>query len=249
MAALYKRGGAASRVTARSIYAGMAERVSIRYMQRSALADGLRLSRGVAEHTTRSGKGVGAGSTWDSVVDEYGLDWKVVVYDDASRDILSSLFSVRELRKGGVTLCLSLGDHRESMPDIPAHYLLDPANEESIDRFVSDLQQHLYAHFVVHFLGDGKASNGVDYLAQQVADRVRDATLIDAVRDVCDYPVEFITMDPNLVTFRIDEYVSWRVFCFFVCFFVLRMCGGHDVRLWRPMVDGGVPAPFAAVED
>ncbi|VDP17893.1 unnamed protein product [Soboliphyme baturini] len=57
--------------------------------------------------------------------------WKVLVFDNFGQDILSPLFTVKELRERGVTLHLHLNGHREILSDVSCIYFIE-ANEENI---------------------------------------------------------------------------------------------------------------------
>ena len=54
------------------------------------------------------------------------LTWKVLIYDEACRDVISPLLSVAGLRSLGVTLHLLLTAPRDPLPDVEALYFVRP---------------------------------------------------------------------------------------------------------------------------
>lgn len=77
-------------------------------------------------------------------------DWKVLVYDFACRDIISSLLRVSDLREMGVTLHLPIKSNRSAVPDAPVLYFVEPT-EENIQLIVKDMTNKLYDGFSLHF--------------------------------------------------------------------------------------------------
>ena len=59
--------------------------------------------------------------------------WKILIYDRCGQDIISPLLSVKELRDTGITLHQQLHSDRESIPDVPAIYIVLPT-EDNIKR-------------------------------------------------------------------------------------------------------------------
>eukprot|EP01031_Cornospumella_fuschlensis_P048788 gene48788-59738_t len=74
-----------------------------------------------------------SGSTGSDFSDQ----WKVLIYDQDCRDIISPLLNVGALRQKGVTLHLLLHADREAIPDAPAVYFIRPT-EANLKRVVED---------------------------------------------------------------------------------------------------------------
>src|SRR5690349_12745403 len=55
--------------------------------------------------------------------------WKLLIYDSACMDIISPLITVGRLREHGVTLHMLITSSRDSIPDVPAVYLVQPTIE------------------------------------------------------------------------------------------------------------------------
>merc|ERR1711865_636645 len=64
-----------------------------------------------------------------------GIDekWKVLVYDEFCRDVISPLLRVGDLRKLGVTLHLEIENNRDEVSDVAAIYFVRPTSE-TVDR-------------------------------------------------------------------------------------------------------------------
>ncbi|CAG2118999.1 unnamed protein product, partial [Medioppia subpectinata] len=71
--------------------------------------------------------------------------WKLFIYDRCGQDIVSPLFSVKELRESGITLHMQLHCDRDPIPDVPAVYFLLPT-DENVMRICQDFRNQLYDH-------------------------------------------------------------------------------------------------------
>ena len=76
--------------------------------------------------------------------------YKVLILDRFSKDIIAPLLRVNDLRKQGVTLHLMIEADRQSIPDVPAIYLVQPSSA-NIDRIVLDASQGLYEALHLNF--------------------------------------------------------------------------------------------------
>lgn len=65
----------------------------------------------------------------EGTLSAFSGEWKVLVYDDYCKDIMTPLLTVNDLRKQGVTLNLSLGAVRQPISDVPAVYFIQPNAE------------------------------------------------------------------------------------------------------------------------
>lgn len=84
-------------------------------------------------------------SPWDyigSTGSDFSDQWKVLIYDQDCRDIISPLLNVGALRQKGVTLHLLLHSDRESIPDAPAVYFIRPT-EANLKRVVEDCSKQV----------------------------------------------------------------------------------------------------------
>eukprot|EP00750_Incisomonas_marina_P000580 INCI10424.2.p1 GENE.INCI10424.2~~INCI10424.2.p1 ORF type:complete len:726 (-),score=132.95 INCI10424.2:121-2298(-) len=76
--------------------------------------------------------------------------WKILIYDDRGRDIVSPLLSVQELRAQGVTLHLNLHGKRDAIGAVPAVYFCEPT-EQNVVRIAQDLADNLYSAYHLNF--------------------------------------------------------------------------------------------------
>ena len=45
--------------------------------------------------------------------------WKVLVFDNLGRDVISTILRVEDLRKQGITIFLNINATRHAIPDVP----------------------------------------------------------------------------------------------------------------------------------
>ena len=86
---------------------------------------------------------------WDQATKD-DATWKVLIYDKYCRDIISPLFKVGQLKQMNVTLHMMLHSERQSIPDVPAIYFVQPT-EANIDRICKDAQSGLYDSMHLNF--------------------------------------------------------------------------------------------------
>merc|ERR1711865_1018051 len=81
-----------------------------------------------------------------------GIDekWKVLIYDQFCRDVISPLLRVGDLRKQGVTLHLEIENNREEVGDVAAIYFVKP-DEATVQRIAADVGRRLYDTFHLNF--------------------------------------------------------------------------------------------------
>ncbi|RHY30492.1 hypothetical protein DYB32_004277 [Aphanomyces invadans] len=83
--------------------------------------------------------------------DRWGEQWKVLVYDNFCRDIISPILKLHELRKKGVTLHMLLDSDREEIPDVPAIYFVQPTTA-NLQRIIQDCTKELYSSMHLNFV-------------------------------------------------------------------------------------------------
>ena len=80
-----------------------------------------------------------------------GHQWKVLIYDQTCRSIISPLLSVSQLRSRGVTLHLMISSEREPIPDVPAIYFVEPSRS-NLQIIASDCAKGLYGTVYLNFV-------------------------------------------------------------------------------------------------
>jgi hypothetical protein len=119
--------------------------------------------------------------------------WKVLIYDNAGRDILSPVMSVTELREVGVTVHMPLHASRQPLPDVPAVYFVSPT-VENIDRIASDVVAGMYESGMYLNFTTSLSRNLLEHLAQ----RVVESNATDAIRRVMDQYLPMRALDEQL---------------------------------------------------
>lgn len=131
--------------------------------------------------------------------------WKVLVYDEDCRDIISPLMNVGALRQKGVTLHLLLHSEREQIQDAPAVYFVRPTSN-SLKRIVADCAKKLYRTFYIHFV------TRIDRpLLEQFATDLIAANATSAISKIYDEYLDFIALEPTMFTLNIkDSFVGYN---------------------------------------
>jgi hypothetical protein len=70
-------------------------------------------------------------------------NWKILIYDNFCRDMISTLFKVADLRKHGVTLHLHIDADRQQVQDVSAVYFVTPTTSNVL-RIAKDCSAGLY---------------------------------------------------------------------------------------------------------
>jgi len=137
------------------------------------------------------------GEGW--TVDSQGLgqQWKVLIYDSFCRDVISPLLTVGRLRENGVTLHMLLDSPRESIPDVPAVYLMQPT-EANVHLFVQDCQKQLYDCVYLNFCAPISAR-----LMELLARRLVEINAVAVVTKVYDQFLGFVSLEPLLFTLNL----------------------------------------------
>ncbi|CAO2655723.1 Nn.00g045260.m01.CDS01 [Neocucurbitaria sp. VM-36] len=93
--------------------------------------------------------------------------WKVLIFDDMGRDVISSVLRVHDLRLSGVTIHLNIGTTRHMIPDVPVIYFVEPT-PENLQTITSDLSRGLYSPAYLNFISSIPRPLLEDFGAQTV---------------------------------------------------------------------------------
>jgi hypothetical protein len=124
------------------------------------------------------------------------LEWKVLIYDDRTLAILSTLLKVSGLIEVGVTFHESIARKRDPIPNVAAVYLVEPT-ESNLTRIAEDCAAHLYDRVHVNFVSS-ISSPSLEQFAAMVAERSDGSS----IQDVFDQYLDFSSTDPGLFTLR-----------------------------------------------
>ncbi|KAI9755277.1 MAG: Splicing factor [Chaenotheca gracillima] len=118
--------------------------------------------------------------------------WKVLIFDNYGRDVVSSVLRVNDLRSWGVTIHLNINSPRHPIPDVPAVYLVEP-NATNIQLITSDLSRGLYSPAHINFLSSISRP-----LLEDFASQISATNTSDSIAQVFDQYLNFIVGEPDL---------------------------------------------------
>ncbi|KXJ87706.1 snare docking complex subunit [Microdochium bolleyi] len=132
--------------------------------------------------------------------------WKVLVFDELGRDVISSVLRVSDLRSMGVTMHMGLAQRRHPIPDVPVIYLLEPT-KKNLDTIASDLAAGLYSPAYVNFL-----STIPRPLLEDFSNTVVAADTHEHISQVFDQYLNFIVAEPDLFSLGMQkEHTYWAL--------------------------------------
>ncbi|KAL8916772.1 MAG: hypothetical protein Q9172_006127 [Xanthocarpia lactea] len=131
--------------------------------------------------------------------------WKVLVFDNLGRDVISSVLRVNDLRGWGVTIHLNLSSPRHPIPDVPVLYLVEPtaANLALINQ---DLSKSLYSEAYINFLSSIPRPLIEDFAAQ-----IAEAGTAESISQVYDQYLNFIVAEPDLFSLGLGKETYWTL--------------------------------------
>ncbi|KUJ11809.1 Sec1-like protein [Mollisia scopiformis] len=118
--------------------------------------------------------------------------WKVLVFDDLGRDVISSVLRVNDLRTWGVTMHMHIASTRHLIPDVPVLYLVEP-NAPNLKSITSDLSRGLYSPAYINFL-----SSIPRPLLEDFAKQTAEAATSENIAQFYDQYLNFIVGEPDL---------------------------------------------------
>ncbi|KAL4814698.1 Sec1-like protein [Aspergillus spinulosporus] len=131
--------------------------------------------------------------------------WKVLVFDNLGRDVISSVLRVNDLRAWGVTIHLNINSTRYPIPDVPVVYLVEPT-ASNIQLIANDLQRGLYSPAYVNFL-----SSIPRPLLEDFAYQIATTGTAEHIAQVYDQYLNFIVAEPDLFSLGLGNDVYWRI--------------------------------------
>ncbi|KAL3482202.1 Sec1-like protein [Aspergillus californicus] len=157
-----------------------------------------------AEDTTHDASAQGLIST--PILNEDGDPiWKVLVFDNMGRDVISSVLRVNDLRAWGVTIHLNLNSTRYPIPDVPVVYLVEPTSA-NIQAITNDLQHGLYSPAYINFL-----SSVPRPLLEDFASQIAVTGASEHISQVFDQYLNFIVAEPDLFSLGLGNDTYWKI--------------------------------------
>ncbi|KAK3365792.1 Sec1-like protein [Lasiosphaeria ovina] len=132
--------------------------------------------------------------------------WKVLVFDDLGRDIISPVLQVSDLRSLGVTMHMHISASRAPIPDVPAIYLVEP-NPANLQAITNDLQNGFYGSANINFLSSIPRPLLEDFAAQTAT-----AGTSEQISQIYDQYLNFIVTEPDLFSLGMQkEHTYWAL--------------------------------------
>ncbi|KAF2744129.1 putative Golgi transport protein Sly1 [Sporormia fimetaria CBS 119925] len=124
--------------------------------------------------------------------------WKILVFDDMGRDVISSVLRVSDLRQWGVTVHLNINTTRHPIPDVPVIYLIEPT-AANLAIVTSDLSRSLYSPAYINFLSSIPRPLLEDFAAQTAA-----SGTAEHLAQIYDQYLNFIVSEPDLFSLNLS---------------------------------------------
>ncbi|KAB5525708.1 Sec1-like protein [Coniochaeta sp. 2T2.1] len=132
--------------------------------------------------------------------------WKVLVFDDLGRDVISSVLRVSDLRSMGITMHMHISSSRHPIPDVPVIYLLEPT-AQNLQSITNDLQKGLYSPAHINFTSSIPRPLLEDFASQTIT-----AGTSEQIAQVYDQYLNFIVSEPDLFSLGMQkEHTYWAL--------------------------------------
>ncbi|SLM41236.1 golgi transport protein [Lasallia pustulata] len=131
--------------------------------------------------------------------------WKVLVFDNLGRDVISSVLRVNDLRAWGVTIHLNINSPRHPIPDVPVLYLVEPT-AANVQLIASDLSRALYSDAYINFL-----SSIPRPLMEDFASQIAASGTAESIAQVYDQYLNFIVGEPDLFSLGMGKETYWTL--------------------------------------
>ncbi|GJN67863.1 golgi transport protein Sly1 [Purpureocillium lilacinum] len=132
--------------------------------------------------------------------------WKVLVFDDLGRDVISSVMRVSDLRSMGITMHMHIASARHPIPDVPVIYLLEPT-AQNLQGITTDLEKGLYSPAYINFL-----SSLPRVLLEDFATQTATAGTSEQIAQLFDQYLNFIVAEPDLFSLGMQkQHTYWAL--------------------------------------
>jgi hypothetical protein len=125
--------------------------------------------------------------------------WKVLVFDNLGRDVISSVLRVNDLRACGITIHLNINTTRHIIPDVPVIYLVEPTSA-NLQIISSDLARNLYDSAYINFL-----SSIPRQLLEEFAAQTASTNTGDKIAQLYDQYLNFIVSERDLFSLGLSD--------------------------------------------
>jgi hypothetical protein len=132
--------------------------------------------------------------------------WKVLVFDELGRDVISSVLRVSDLRSIGITMHMNISSARYPIPDVPVIYFLEPT-AANLQAITSDLEKGLYSPAHINFLSSLPRLLLEDFAAQTAT-----AGTGEHIAQLYDSYLNFIVSEPYLFNLGMQkDHTYWAL--------------------------------------
>lgn len=130
---------------------------------------------------------------------ENELIWKILILDNKSRSIISSVLRVNDLLELGITMHSLINQRRSQLNDVPVIYFVEPTIE-NISIIINDLKNDKYSKFYINFTSSLNRS-----LLEEFAKEVALIGKSDKIIQIFDQYLDFIVTEPNLFSLELSN--------------------------------------------
>ena len=130
--------------------------------------------------------------------------YKVLVLDPYTRDVLSPVLRLNELRRTGVTLLLMVDGERQAVPDVPAVYFCRPTSE-NVERIAQDLATGTYEVAHVNFSAPCPDRCMGDLAAGLLKGGPNDSGCVSRLARCHDQFLGFVCLEPDLFSLALPR--------------------------------------------
>ncbi|CDR44112.1 CYFA0S13e03664g1_1 [Cyberlindnera fabianii] len=128
--------------------------------------------------------------------------WKVLILDNKSTSIVSSVLRVNDLLRCGITMHTLINSQRSPMPDVPVIYFVEPTTE-NISRITEDLKSDKYSSFYINFTSTLSRD-----LLEELAKAVAITGKSSKVMQVFDQYLNYVVTEPGLFSLDVQHVYS-----------------------------------------
>ncbi|KAL5604077.1 hypothetical protein BROUX41_002066 [Berkeleyomyces rouxiae] len=177
---------------------------TLRDRQVDALKKILNLNEDVAPQEPENSDALALTQTSGAVLNADGDPiWKVLVFDDLGRDVISSVLRVSDLRALGVTMHMHLAAARHPIPDVPVVYLVEPT-EANLKSITADLKKGLYSPAYINLM----SSLPRPLLETFAADTATSGTA-EHIAALFDQYLNFVVAEPDLFSLGMQNHHTY----------------------------------------
>ncbi|KAJ5078191.1 sec1 family domain-containing protein [Anaeramoeba ignava] len=126
-------------------------------------------------------------------------NWKILIFDKDCHQIISSLFTLMDLRKNGITLHLQINLERHLIQDSPTIYFCRPT-KKNINIIIGDCSKGIYDSLYLNFTPSISREN-----LEQLARGLLETDSTQKINKIIDHYLNYITYEETFFTLNIKN--------------------------------------------